>query len=85
MNDQMKRPRGRPRPQEAIDRDRAVLRLLKDEGPLTRNQIAERLTAEKVKVYLSLNRLRSAGQVRTCASGAPGQVLWSAKADQPCP
>lgn len=85
MNDQVKRPRGRPRPQETIDRDRAVLDILSREGAQTRNELAERLGLPPVKVYLSLTRLRSEGLVRTCTSASPGYTLWSAEADQPCP
>ena len=41
MPEQTTRPRGRPRPQETIDRDRRILEHLKESGPLTRNQIAD--------------------------------------------
>lgn len=85
MNDQVKRPRGRPRPAETVQRDQAVLELLRHDGAQTRNQIAEKLGAEKVKVYLSLDRLRREGLVRTCTSAAPGSTVWTAEVNQPCP
>lgn len=85
MNDQAKRPRGRPRPLETVQRDAEVLRLLRASGPQTRNALAEALSEEKVKVYLSLGRLRREGLVRTCTSKNPGATLWSAGAGEPCP
>lgn len=85
MNDQMKRPRGRPRPQETIERDAAILELLQSEGAMTRNQLSERTGVDKVKVYLALDRLRTRGLVRTCTSAAPGQTLWSSAVGEPCP
>lgn len=85
MNDQDKRPRGRPRPAETVQRDEAILSLLRRDGAQTRNQIAEQLGVEKVKAYLSLDRLRRAGLVRTCTSAAPGSTLWSASVNKPCP
>lgn len=85
MNDQMRRPRGRPRPPETIQRDAMILKLLTDLGPQTRNAIAEGLGIEKVKVYLSLDRLRREGLIRTCTSKNPGATLWSAQAGEPCP
>jgi len=85
MNDQIKRPRGRPRPQETISRDARVLDLLQRRGPLTRNQVADELGLEKVKAYLSLDRLRKEGRLRTCADAQPGSTLWSANVGAPCP
>ncbi|MBR7840010.1 helix-turn-helix domain-containing protein, partial [Actinospica durhamensis] len=44
--------RGRPRPQETIERDAAVLRLLKDHPDgLARNAIAEEMGLNKSKAY----------------------------------
>jgi predicted ArsR family transcriptional regulator len=77
--------RGRPRPQETIDRDAAVLAHLRANGPLTRGQIADVFGLPPVKVWLCLDRLRREGLVRTCArTGGPG-LLWSAEVDSPCP
>lgn len=80
---QVKRPRGRPRPQETIDRDRRVLAYLEQEGPQTRNRLAEVLGEEKSKVWLSLDRLRREGKVQLCDSGA--EAVWTSRAGVPCP
>lgn len=86
MNDQIKRPRGRPRPPETIERDKALLAHLKANGPQTRNQLAESLGLDKVKTYLSLDRLRKDGKVRPCTDPAKGGgTLWSAEVKRPCP
>lgn len=72
------RPRGRPRPQETIERDFKILEYLKSSGPKTRNQLAEDLDLSKTKTYLALDRLRRQGLVRTCttpAKPAPEDVV----------
>lgn len=85
MNDQVKRPRGRPRPPETVQRDERILSLLKEE-PRTRNQLAELTGVPPVKVYLSLDRLRKAGLVRICSGSEKGSVImWSAGVGEPCP
>lgn len=70
-----KRPRGRPRPQETIERDQKILSLLRDLGPRTRNTIAEDLGLSVTIVYLSLDRLRREDkvQIRPDTNG-PGAV-----------
>jgi predicted ArsR family transcriptional regulator len=80
-----KRPRGRPRPQETVDRDKAVFAYLKKHGPLSRNQIAEALELDKVKVYLSLDRLRRGDRVKICSDTAGPGAVWSTEVDAPCP
>ncbi|MGW2213270.1 hypothetical protein, partial [Streptomyces sp. NPDC001781] len=58
MTAQERPTRGRPRPDETIRRDETVLQLLKDHpGGLPRNEIAELMNLDKVKTYLSLDRL----------------------------
>lgn len=84
MNETRK-TRGRPRPQETIDRDAAVLAHLKAHGPLTRSDIAEVFGLPPVKVWLCLDRLRREGLVRTCARTEGPGLLWSAEVDRPCP
>ena len=79
-----KRPRGRPRPQETIERDAAVLAHLRLNGPLTRNQLAESLGLSLSHTYLSLSRLREAGQVRICG-GASEESVWTTEVGAPCP
>lgn len=80
-----KRPRGRPRPKETVERDEAILRYLRQNGPQTNNAIMEHFGLPRMVAWLSLDRLRKQGLVRTCAQqGGPG-VLWSADVDRPCP
>lgn len=55
--------RGRPRPQETIDRDEKILGLLQLSGKLTRNEIMQDTGFTSVQVYMSLCRLRLAGVV----------------------
>lgn len=80
-----KRPRGRPRPQATIDRDRMILKCLTDLGPQTRNALADGLGLDKTIVYLALDRLRRAGEVRICADTAGPGSVWSADVEAPCP
>lgn len=75
--------RGRPRPEEAIQRDESVLELLKS-GPLTRNQLRDATGLAPTIVYLSLSRLRRQGRVKLC-QGAAGNRVWSTDVDGPCP
>lgn len=53
--------RGRPRPQDTIKRDESVLQVLKDKGPMTRDEAATALGVKSSHVYLSLIRLRRDG------------------------
>lgn len=81
--------RGRPRPEATKERDAQVLALI--DGPKTREQLAEELTAqvratnpdaEAIKpglVYLSLYRLRRDNKV-TVARGENGKQVWSVAA-----
>lgn len=82
---EIKRPRGRPRPQATIERDEALLAHLKLNGPLSRNQLAESFGLDKTITYLALDRLRRAGLVRTCAETAGPSTLWSSDVEEPCP
>lgn len=79
-----KRPRGRPRPQETVIRDNRVRQYLALHGPHSRNQLAAALGYEKSHVYLSLSRLRAAGQVRTCG-GNGEDTVWTTEVSKPCP
>lgn len=85
MTTEEKRPRGRPRPEATIERDQKILQLLRDQGPRTRNAIAEHLGLKKVPTYLSLDRLRRDGLVRICANGTGPGAVWSADVEAPCP
>lgn len=53
--------RGRPRPQDTIKRDESVLKVLKEKGPLTRDEAATALGIKSSHAYLSLIRLRRDG------------------------
>lgn len=86
MPEDLKRPRGRPRPQETIQRDARILAYLKQHGAQTRNALADALNEDRSKTWLALDRLRQAGEVRICASAAGGpDMLWTAEVDAPCP
>lgn len=61
--------RGRPRSQEAIDRDEAVYRALSEGRQRTRNEIAEEVGVTGGLTYLSLYRLKHAGRVVRVADG----------------
>lgn len=78
MPEEVKRPRGRPRPDETVERDEMILAALRELGPQTRNTLAERFSLPVTQVYLSLDRLRRRGEVRICAdTNGPGSV-WTA-------
>lgn len=78
--------RGRPHGHSgAAERDEAVLALLLAHGPQTRNQLAERMDEKTSLVWLSLNRLRNDGRIRTCAGGLRTEIIWSAEVGSPCP
>lgn len=57
--------RGRPTPEDVLERDGKVLTLLADQQPRTRNEIADALGIKNRRlVYLALSRLRDADEVR---------------------
>lgn len=70
--------RGRPRAQETINRDDAVLKALGD-GPLTKEQLVQKLGLKDTHVYLSLWRLRRDGKVAK-VSDPETRHLWRAVA-----
>lgn len=84
MTAQERPARGRPRPAETIRRDETILQLLKDNpNGLLRNDIAElmNMAEDKVKVSLSLSRLRKqglVGKVSPETSRADKDTLWVA-------
>ncbi len=84
MTDNDKPRRGRPRPAEAIERDERIRGLLDDQGPQTRNQIAEKLTITHSLTYLALDRLRKQGVVKRCLL-PDGSTVWSTDTESPCP
>lgn len=84
MTEQKRRPRGRPRPQETIERDRRVLEQLRAHGPQSRNDLADALGESRSLVWLSLNRLRNDGLVAICTA-TENAAVWTVEVDAPCP
>lgn len=67
--------RGRPRPQETIDRDAAVLAHVPADGTsVTRRQLAEATGMPENAVYLSLFRLHRDGEIERVREG--GSHTW---------
>lgn len=66
-SDEPKRGRGRPRPQETIDRDNAVHELLKaaDETGVSKEALAISLDEKEQQVYSSLRQLSKEGRAET--------------------
>lgn len=81
---QKKRPRGRPRPQETIERDKAIMEYLAEHGPQTRNHLAMALLLDKTVTYLALSRLRDEGKVKLCGPQGGPEARWTAEVDKPC-
>jgi site-specific DNA-cytosine methylase/predicted transcriptional regulator len=69
--------RGRPRPEETIERDEVVLKVLERE-PSTKVKIAEETGRRESEVYLSLHRLQKAGLIQRARTG--GLHLWQVTA-----
>jgi Mn-dependent DtxR family transcriptional regulator len=66
----MAKRRGRPRPQETIQRDDRLVRVL-EEAPdsMTKYELAEALEVSPSVVYLALRRLKADGRVRHVSLG----------------
>ncbi len=71
--------RGRPRSQETIARDEAVLAALREGGTKTREQLAGELGVESSLVYLALWRLNRAGRVEKIVDGETGRPTQRAR------
>lgn len=87
MTAQERPTRGRPRPAETIERDRTILKMLRDNPDgLLRNDIAERMGLNKSRTYLSLDRLRRQGLVAkvhpTVPSDESGEPQVASQADK---
>ncbi len=67
--------RGRPKSAEVAARDEAVRALVEAEGPLSRNEIRDRIESRGTLVWLSLDRLRKLGLVEKCLN-AKGKEVW---------
>lgn len=75
--------RGRPRPEETIQRDERVVRIL-SRGPMSRNRLWQALKEEEPsvtssQVWLSLDRLRNLGRVRLCQG--IGERVWTTRSN----
>jgi predicted ArsR family transcriptional regulator len=73
------------RPQDVVDRDKAVKAYLKDHRMASRNEIAAALDITPQLAYLSLFRLREAGEAKRCIDQETNETLWSAETGSPCP
>lgn len=73
------------RPPAVAARDESVFTLLKEQGSMTRNQIADTLNLSRSLIYLSLDRLRTSGRAKRCFSEANSYTLWSVEVEEPCP
>lgn len=73
------------RPPAVTDRDERVFNYLKEHGSSSRNTIAEALGLPTSLTYLSLYRLREAGQAKRCVSETTNELMWTAETDKPCP
>lgn len=73
--DEAKR-RGRPRPDDTIQRDQLVLTRMREAAkPLTREEVAAAAELTKNLAYLSLWRLRKDGRVARSHEG--GKHVWT--------
>lgn len=84
MTDTDKPRRGRPRPDDAIERDDSIRMLLRTMGPQTRNAVSDALGISRSLAYLALDRLRKSGEVKRCLQ-KDGNSVWSLDVDGPCP
>lgn len=74
-----RRRRGRPRPQETIERDEQVHATIAGSGAgLTREEIAANTGLSSKLVYMSLYRLRTAGRI--ARRYEDGRHVWAATA-----
>lgn len=71
-----KAQRGRPRPDTTVRRDATIRAFLAENGPKSRNEIAEALSISPQLTYLALTRLSTAGMVRRTVSGV-GDNVWT--------
>lgn len=71
--------RGRPRPDEVVQRDEKVFEALT--APMTRKQVAESTGITESHAYLSLLRLRNSGRITHERTGA-GHV-WARAVEAP--
>lgn len=73
--------RGRPRPQETLERDAQILKILRGRKTgLSREALVEQLGIKSTLVYLSLSRLAAEGSIERvpAVQGRRDQQLWTA-------
>ena len=81
-----KRPRGRPRPRENVERDDQIEQILQRQGPMTRNALADQMELSHSLTYLALVRLRNQRRVRRCTPEGTGMDdVWTTEVEAPCP
>jgi predicted ArsR family transcriptional regulator len=80
----VRRHRGRPRPTENIERDNMIEGILKAQGAMTRNALADQVGLSYSLTYLALDRLRKQGRVRRCLQDK-GLTVWTTEVEAPCP
>jgi len=66
--------RGRPRPQEVMDRDEAVYAAIAARDGVTSEELSEATGFEKNMVYLSVFRLRKEGRVERQTEDGSGRT-----------
>ena len=81
MQETVRRP-GRPRDPQIAARDEEIYRLIAD-GTGSRSALAKATGLDRPTIALSVQRLKKAGRVRTCA--VDGAIVWSVNDGQPCP
>jgi len=84
QNETARRRRGRPRPTENIDRDNMIEEILRKQGAMTRNALADQIKLSYSLTYLALDRLRKQGRVRRCLQDK-GLTVWTTEVENPCP
>lgn len=81
MQETARRP-GRPRDPRVEARDELVYRLIAN-GTASRSALAAATGFDRPTIALSVQRLKRAGRIRTCA--VDGAIVWSIADDTPCP
>jgi DNA-binding transcriptional regulator YhcF (GntR family) len=73
---------GRPRDPKVQARDELVYQLIA-QGTASRRALAQATGLDRPTIALSVQRLKRAGLIRTCADS--GTIVWSVNDDTPCP
>lgn len=81
MQETVRRP-GRPRDPQVAARDEQIYQLIA-KGTCSRSALAGATGLDRPTVALSVQRLKHAGRIRTCADG--GTIVWSVADGTPCP